>query len=455
MKKVNTKYLFNRKGIYYFRKVVPKHLVAEYDTREIVRTLKTSSLNEAIIMVATLAAQYEAEFKAGNVPQIDLSISALKATAQTMHATYSHPDLYADASIEKVIEATGAGIEAIGRIPNPTRIQYAAIGGIEKQPALTMRQAWEQYEEHNTEEFADATKSKRQLQKVKNKYINAVKEWEGLMGTDVDVLKLTKKVVYDYRAKLLLRLNDQPADESKDEEAKAALKADTLRKKLMWLRKIVRHSFELADLGESPFENLRKIKGNGREEKRKTIYEAEVIAIRKEFAKANANDELVAIMAVIENTGTSAQEVVLLQEGDIHLNAPIPFIEFKANDMRSMLKTDSRARSVPLLGIALEAMKRFPKGFPRYCRDGGAEALGAAANKLIQKVAPDKGSYGYRHRMANLMKAKGIEDSLQDSIMGHSGDGKMTGYYGEEYPLSVKAEVLRKVLPEHAYQTQL
>jgi hypothetical protein len=441
MKKVNTRYLFNRKGVYYFRMAVPKRLVAKYGKREIVRTLNTGSLNDAIIMVATLAAQYEGEFKSGNIPQIDLSIATLRATAQRLQATYAHPDLFANAPLEQVIAATGPGLESIGRIANPDRVEIAAIGGVLDQPVLTMRQALEQFQTDSGDLWLDL--SHRERQKKWNKYKEAVTDWEAEMGADLDVLKITKKEVYRYRDKLLDRVKAK------------TLKIDTIRKKLMWLRVVVRHSYDLESMKDSPFENLRPIKGIADEEKRAVISENEVIAIRKHYDEVGANDELVAIMAVIENTGTSAKEVVLLAPENIHLDAPIPYVSFEPNDNRSILKTDNRVRKVPLVGIALDAMKRFPRGFPRYCRDNGNEALSAAANKLIKPVAPGKTTYGYRHRMSDLMKAKGIEDSLRDSIMGWGSDGKMNAYYGTEYPLEVKLEVLKKVLPDHAYKTQL
>ncbi|WP_313196151.1 hypothetical protein [Shinella zoogloeoides] len=225
---------------------------------------------------------------------------------------------------------------------------------------------------------------------------------------------------------------------------------------------IVRHAYELEGIKESPFENLRPIKGIGDEEKRRVITEPETIAIRKRYQEVDSNDELVAVMAVIENTGAHAKEIVMLTADDIRLDDPIPHICLQPNEHRSLLKTDARIRKVPVVGIAFDALKRFPAGFPRYRRDNGGDNLSAAANKQIQAVADGATTYGYRHRMANLMKAGyvvdgkhvHITDSLKESILGHASTSTSSDY-GTEVPLEVKLDILKQILPETAYKSQL
>jgi integrase len=436
MQKAETKYLFERGGTYYARVAVPLARRQSYGRREVVKSLRTKSLTEAMVR---LGPALQGIFR--NISD-DHNASITHATAceqaAVVHQTqYRFVDAVVNADIEDSIAMLGPGLASLAKQSNPKVIDFVALGGPLQAPAMTMRQAWEQFATDSTDLWFDLPH--RDRQKKQSKYKAAVDDFEKRVGKDVDILKLTKRDVMDYRGKLLELVEN------------GEWKVDTARKRLMWLRVITRHAYEMEGLKESPFENLRPIKGKGDEEKRPPFSEAEVQAIRKHLIEVDSNPELRAILAVMENTGLHAKEIVFLTEDDIKLAAPIPHLCVQPNEHRSFLKTDNRIRKVPLLGVALDAMKKFPRGFPRYCRDNGSEALSAGANKLIQKVAPRKGTYGYRHRMADLMKAQRVEDTLRDSIMGHGNDGKMSGHYGTEYPLEIKLEVLKKALPEHAY----
>ncbi|WP_430261103.1 DUF6538 domain-containing protein [Neorhizobium sp. IRS_2295] len=436
MRKAASKYLFERKGTFYVRIPVPKHVRTSYGRNEIQKSLGTKSLTEAVILMGPWVDFYTRDFNGER--QEEISPTALRSTATVHGTSYQHVDQIVTTPIEESVQIVGPGIESLGRMNNPTALDYAAVGGTHEPPTLTIRQAWEEFDKDSPDLWFNL--SHRDQQKKKNKYKEAVSDWEREMGKDVDVLKLTKKDIYDYRGKLLVRVEN------------GSLKVNSVRKKLMWQRVIVRHAYDIRDMKDSPFENLRPIKGKGDEEKRPVITEDEVKAVRRHFADVEANDQLRAIISVMENTGAHAKELVFLTENDIHLDAPIPYISIDINEHRSFLKTDNRIRDVPLVGVALDAMRQFPKGFPRYRRDNGSEALSAAANKLIQTVAPKKVTYSYRHRLAQLMKAHKVEDTLREAIMGWGSDGKMAAHYGEQYPLSVKLEVLRQVLPEHAHK---
>lgn len=412
---------------------VPKSRRSKFGREEIQKSLGTKELTEAVILIGPWVEHYTRLFNAPDEEEITHVTVRQKAFVFGTH--YRQDEAIVSATVEDSVAMLGPGLEMLGKMENAAKIDFATVGGVIEPPALTMRQALDQFQTDSSDMWMNL--SHRERQKKWNKYKEAVADFEGEMGADIDVLKLTKKDVYEYRNRLIERVKDK------------TLKVDTIRKKLMWLRVIIRHNYEIEGIKESPFENLRPIKGIGDEEKHKSITEAEAKAIRKQLAEADANEELRAILAVMENTGALPKECALLHEDDIHLDAPIPYVSFRPNENRSMLKTDSRVRDVPLVGIALEAMNGFRKGFPRYCRDNGGEAVSAAANKHIQAVAADKTCYGYRHRMANLMKAAKVDKTLRDGIMGHASG--ISGHYGDQYPLEVKLEVLMKVLPEYAY----
>lgn len=443
MQKAETKFLFERNGTFYVRMVVPKDRRSAVGRAEIQKSLRTKIIEDALIL---LGDGIEHCKRIINSATEQLATAAtVNDRCKTLGLERLHDSEIVSLPVAASVDVLAYGLEMLAQIKTPAKIDFAAIGGVFEAPALTMRQALQQFETDSSDLWMNL--SHRERQKKWNKYKEAVTDFENEMGADTDVLKLTKKDVYEYRSRLIERVKA------------GTVKVDTIRKKLMWLRVIVRHNYEMEGIKDSPFENLRPIKGIGDEQKRRVITEPEAVAIRKHYDDVGANDELVAIMAVIENTGAHAKEIVMLCADDIRLDDPIPNIRLQPNEHRSLLKTDSRIRTIPIVGIALDALKRFPDGFPRYRRDNGSEALSAAANKLIQTVADGASTYGYRHRIANLMKAgyvengelKHISDSVKDSILGHSSDGKMTDYYGDETPLPVKLDVLKKILPDHAY----
>lgn len=73
------------------------------------------------------------------------------------------------------------------------------------------------------------------------------------------------------------------------------------------------------------------------------------------------------------------------------------------------MKTQQSAREIPLVGVALEAMKKQPHGFPRY-HDRG-DSLSAPVNKVLDahKLRPVEGQspYGLRHTFEDRL-TKGV-----------------------------------------------
>jgi integrase len=81
-------------------------------------------------------------------------------------------------------------------------------------------------------------------------------------------------------------------------------------------------------------------------------------------ALARMNDEARDVIYILLKTGARPSEICNLSRRRIMLDADIPFIRVEAEDR--LLKTEHSERDVPLVGRALEAMRRHPDGFPRY-----------------------------------------------------------------------------------------
>jgi len=162
------------------------------------------------------------------VSSADHSDQALKERAKSLGLKYRHVDIVASAEIEDAVEMIGPGLELLSDLANPDPQLVATIGGTAEPPAMTMRQALEQFQTDSSDMWINL--SHRERQKKWNKYKEAVTDFEKTMdAANLDILKLTKKEVYAYRSKLLERVTAKE------------IKVDTVRKKLMWLRVIVRH----------------------------------------------------------------------------------------------------------------------------------------------------------------------------------------------------------------------
>ena len=86
------------------------------------------------------------------------------------------------------------------------------------------------------------------------------------------------------------------------------------------------------------------------------------------------------------------------------------------------IKSENSERALPLVGVALEAMRKFPKGFPRY-KDKETNLSGALQaflkdNKLLP--TPKHSVYSLRHSMETRMRIAKIGDDQRRYVLGHN-----------------------------------
>ena len=109
------------------------------------------------------------------------------------------------------------------------------------------------------------------------------------------------------------------------------------------------------------------------------------------------------------------------------------------------LKTGASERDMPLVGLALEIMRHYADGFPRY-RNSSADAFSAIANKCLKSAGlrPTGGHtvYSLRHTFKDRMIAVGVPERLQDELMGHTLKGMP---YGNGATLKHRAEWMAKI----------
>jgi integrase len=154
------------------------------------------------------------------------------------------------------------------------------------------------------------------------------------------------------------------------------------------------------------------------------------------------NDEARDAIYVIMETGARPSEILNLSDQRIMLDGEIPYIRIEAENAE--LTTEYSERDIPLVGMALEAMRRHPKGFPRYFDN--ADSFSATATKHFKKhkLLPSKKHkiYSFRHSFKDRLKAVDTPAEMIDELMGHSTDKPK---YGDGYGLKMKLKYLQAI----------
>jgi hypothetical protein len=128
----------------------------------------------------------------------------------------------------------------------------------------------------------------------------------------------------------------------------------------------------------------------------------------------------------------------------------VPYISFVERDDPEApreLKTAASVRELPLVGAALVAFKKFPKGFPRYREK--EEAACAAINKYLREnkltPTPKHTVYSVRHSFEDRMKEADIDGEMREIFFGHR---RTRQEYGSGGALAWRRSLLlRIVLP--------
>ncbi|KAA3511588.1 integrase [Agrobacterium rosae] len=441
--RLDVKHVFNRNGIYQFRIVVPLSHRRKFKRREFWHSLGTRSENEAAVKAASLLTHYRNLFSATEISDLERpTFDELTKVSDRLGVKYQ-PALEVElASIRDSVSMMAGQLKMLSIIQTPDHAEIAALGGVVDKPAMTISQALQRYINLNSKKLEDG--NYRESEKKYAVYREAVNNFISLMG-DLDVLDITATVARDYKLKLAPRL-DAPT------KKEGLIAPATANKKFMWLKVVVKEALrELApDRAHiNPFDNLDFEAKDG---KRVAFTEAEARQVRAKIQGSKANEELKCIALVGELTGATCKEIGFLTKDDIHLEAPIPYISIQPNALRSKTKAECRVRDIPLLPAAVKALKKFPNGFQRYDHATGPEAFSAMVNKLIRKVTPDKTFYCYRHLFADRLRNSGCNDTLKNSLMGHSSAGMMMRY-GAGYDLKNKLEALQKAFPDEINQT--
>jgi integrase len=131
------------------------------------------------------------------------------------------------------------------------------------------------------------------------------------------------------------------------------------------------------------------------------------------------NPEARRVIYLIVETGLRLSEAINLSRATIRLDTSVPHICVAPEGRH--IKTDESRREIPLVGVALLAMRSQPDGFPRY-RDK-ADVLSALVNKALDSrgLRPQLGQslYSLRHTFEDRLTAVDAPDKIIACLMGH------------------------------------
>lgn len=305
-----------------------------------------------------------------------------------------------------------------------------ALLGTEKPGGFLLSRLFEEYEAATKDETRDF--SPDQLRIWRNGRMRAVAHFVKLVG-DKPVTEIIESDGIDYADWWRQRVLEE------DIAVKSANK-DIGQLSRMLKEMSIRRRLNLPDI----FKGLRL-----RGEVDKSRQPFDPAFIQERFLKGDGlsglNEDARLVLFVMMETGLRPSEAVNLREGTIFLDGAIPHVKVLGDGRR--LKTQDSAREIPLVGVALAAMRRRPHGFPKY-RDR-ATVLSATVNKYLSenglRPTSDHTVYSLRHSFKDRLVAIETPDSLIDSMMGHK-------TYKPKYGRGPSLELKRKFLEQIAFE---
>jgi integrase len=391
---LQVQYIQLRGNTYQFRIRVPKHLVQHYGKPDIRKSLGTSDEKTASRLAEQEARKYLAEFKllTEGKPITPQDV----ATAGRMLADQYNQNF--EAFLDHVIE--------------PARTKYAAGDEDDYEDAHPsdylkpeQLQAWQILANPNAFRLSDALKMyfKNHQRGSDEAFITrATRDWNSLIGTTGDVL--------------FVELSRTHARNFVDHLTAKGNKTGTIRRTLNTLGAVVRSTITELELTKTdPFKSI-KIQGEGRDTEKATAASTDQL---QEIAKAFLpdNQSAPALIALIQmEMGSRVGEVSGLGIDDVFLDNEIPHVYFRDKPWRT-LKNDESERRVPVVGVALDALRaaltlprKGPGLFEAYAKPRGNDSASAAVNKRLVKWGLT--SHSFRHAMTDRLREAGCPKDI-------------------------------------------
>ncbi|QXT40046.1 tyrosine-type recombinase/integrase [Gymnodinialimonas ceratoperidinii] len=461
------------KGKWEFRRRVPKSAKAALGKGEWKRVIKARSDADLFRQYALVEAEFERDVATASKPKRKLTARAVweEALREESEVIVSAVGLSEDEAREVILEGLLKGasageddvggpdvepfskedaLEAVTTPPIISRgrdflLAQALLNRNRPAPAMTLEDAREVYvkESLGGGEAVEHRPAMVRLERVMRLAAEA-----GLPAS-TPLVGLTREHARKVR--------DHMASRSRQGSENERVSPASVKRELGLLRTMISYGgreLGLLDL-VNPFEKL-PIEGATAATGARVSAREKVDPLPSKIAAAmrtKLSNDLLLIWRLLEGTGCRLGEVTGLRVSDVRLDAETPHLRIEWHEGRR-LKTLSSIRSVPLIGVTLEAANEAVGSaaggellFPRYARERGADAASAALMKHLRSFTTDKRHkvHSLRHGMKDRMRKAGVDKAAQDVVLGHAAPNIGETYGGSEGLLAVALRALRAV----------
>lgn len=431
-----------RSGVYYYWRRVPKKLANLDDRAPIVRhSLKTDDLVQSrsrrdILEHADNDLWGSMLLEGKGTEQAVAAYKSAKLRAEVLGFIYRPAEEIAQAPIEDIMQRLAAIMDS----RTPISVETAILGGADI-PKVLVSKAFDLYcDEIVATEVAG--KSQAQLKMWRKVKKRAIDSFIAVVGDKpmVDITREDGRTFYQHWLAHVVPKNG------------GKRKSASLGNRMVGnMRVLYKAYFDYAGVHDriNPFASL-SFSEKFKRSRPPFLIEWIKTRVLHPGALAGMNGEGRGVVLTLIETGARPSEICNLSEETIRLNDAVPHIliepRIDPDDPRE-IKTATSVRAVPLVGLALETMKCFPKGFPRY--KDRESAMSTALNKFFRTnklfPTPEHKIYSFRHTFEDRMKEAGIDDELRRILMGHAIDRPKYGSGGSlEWR---RDEMLKIVLP--------
>ncbi|MER8775770.1 tyrosine-type recombinase/integrase [Mesorhizobium sp. M0977] len=362
----------------------------------------------------------------GNTEDAEKAFEAAQRLAKARGYSWLTAHQVAKLPREELLER----VEAVTKVNGaPDKLEAAALLGGAATPPITVSRALELYWDYAAEKTRGM--SDDQVRRWKNPRMKAINNFIDVVGNKA-IAEITRDHMLDFRDWWNKRIE------------KEAMSPGSANKDIGFIESTLRLVEEKKRLGiVFPFGKLTFKEDDDDDHKRPSFSEKwiaeKLLAVG---ALDGLNAEARAVIHVMVNTGARPSEIVGLLPDHIHLDHNVPHIEIKAEGKKTKNKPSRRV--IPLVGISLEALRKFPNGFPTYrFKDKISDTIGKFLRENGLLETEEHTLYGLRHSFEDRMLRAKVDERIRRDLMGHSLGGRQR--YGEGGSLEHASELLEAI----------
>ncbi|WPE19985.1 DUF6538 domain-containing protein [Shinella zoogloeoides] len=399
-------------GIYRYYRKVPIEAASFESRRHIKQSLKTRDLKEALERAQAVHAACETYWRAmlsgaernDAVKQYEAAVRA----AQSLNFTYHPAAVVAEMDSLEFFQRVRAVTIARKKPLSTSALVIDAAFGVAPPPAPRLSEVWELYEKHNQAGLTGMSAGQLDLHKTSRE--RAIRYCSDVLG-DVELSSITREDV--------LRVRDWWNQKILDE----GLTAYTANRSFSDMKGMLGAIDDaLRTRYREPWLDIRIKTTNATKGKKRRPFSPDFVQNRilAPGALDGMDEDAKLIVYTMVETGMRPNEICNLRPVDIKLDDPVPHLEVADRTDRRQ-KSEYSVRQVPLVGVALWAMKQRPNGFPKY--QDNANTASATINKALRsrELCPTMSHtlYSLRHTFQDRIENAGASDRMQANLMGH------------------------------------